>query len=211
MVSPSKRKISKDQQAKMQAAHRAKRGVSAQGEDVADQQQAQLDNEELQRPEGSEQISNVRDNGATGEGAPRPQNESSNSFEQFQPAPEPDPFQQEDPLGGASATMPEIEAPPDMIETPLNPLPAATAAAEVGVDSIEPAVQATEEVEAVSRTNNEDSDVSDDSDDNEDSTLPEGFELAPGATKAAGRGPIARLSISSTRKSPSPSDVMAAT
>ncbi|KAI5307730.1 hypothetical protein KEM55_007575, partial [Ascosphaera atra] len=91
---------------------------------------------------------------------------SNGAFEQFQPAPEVDPFQQGDPLAAAAAPSAGIEAPIT--------LPSATAVAgEADIDGPETTAPTSEQ--AASMTS--------ESDDEEESTLPAGFALAPGTTK----------------------------
>ncbi|KAI5307743.1 hypothetical protein KEM55_007535 [Ascosphaera atra] len=204
MVSPSKRKISEDQQAKMQAARRAKRGVSDQGEGGEDQhtelairpppvpeaeaaqaheqgrEHGHQGNENHQQSNGPGEIDagqdgeeRVHEQAAHGE-----ETNNDSAFEQFQPVPDPDPFQREDPLGGVSTAMSGVEAPTVPTETIVDPVPSATATAEVGIGVNEAGAQASRQAETVSSVNN------DDNDDEDVSTMPEGFELAPGTTKA---------------------------
>ncbi|KAI5298021.1 hypothetical protein KEM55_003913 [Ascosphaera atra] len=204
MVSPSKRKISEDQQAKMQAARRARRATSAQVEEGAEQHieltirpppvaeapPSQNHGEEREQVSGNEnqQQSSVAKEVGEGQGNEEQGYEQAanaevvdngSAFKQFQPVPEPDPFQQADPLGGAPAAMAGVEAPADPTETPLNPPPATTATGEIGGGSPEPAAPASRRAETVSS-------MSDDDDDEDgENTMPEGFDLAPGTTKAA--------------------------
>ncbi|KAI5309112.1 hypothetical protein KEM55_004041 [Ascosphaera atra] len=77
------------------------------------------------------------------------------AFEQFQPVPDPDLFQQEDPLGGISTAMAGVEAPTDPTGTPVNPSPAATATAEAGIGINEATTQTSRQAEPVSSVDND--------------------------------------------------------